>query len=166
MSKYSDESREFRYSLRDETEQSVKDLRINRENFHEVSKLEYEGVIKRFYYTFCDYANRPEICLDMLCLRFRPELHRSKPVPNRDMNWIEFIAKIDEIIPEDRPDEFYFMNSFGWVYEGKLPEIMRVLEDASNLLEDFYILPKKARFAWVLCYCGDGDCMVLYTKEN
>ena len=166
MAKYSDESRKIRYELRDETEQSIKDLNINRDNFHEVSKLEYEDVIRRFYYTFCDYENHPEIHLNYLWLHFRAELHNSKSIWNRNMSWAEFISKIDEMIPQNRPGEFYFMNSFGWVYEGKLSEIIQVLEDASGLLEDFYILPKKSQFAWVLCYCDDGDCMTLYSKEN
>lgn len=171
MSKYSNETRKARYELRNETEQSIKSLGIDRANFHEVGKLEYKQVIKRFYYTFFDYKNRPNVPyeqLDYLWLNFREDLQHSKSIPygfgNND--WTGFIARIDEIIPaENRPAEFYMINDCGWVYEGKLPEIIRVLENCSVLLEDFYILPKQERFDWTLCYCGDGDCMVLYTRN-
>ena len=167
MYKYSDNDRQYRYELRNETEQSVKDLNIDRANFHEVGKLDYEKVIKRFYYTFIDYEHYPEVHLSYLWLHFREGLKHSDYVQNgfHTKDWVEFIGKIDEMIPkENRPAEFYYMNDSGWVYEGKLPEIMRVLEDASNLIEDFYILPKRERFDWVLCYCGDGDSMSLYSR--
>ena len=167
MSKYSDNDRRYRYELRNETEQSVKDLNIDRANFHEVGKLDYEKIIKQFYYTFIDHEHYPEIHLSYLWLHFRGELKHSDHVQNgyHIKDWIEFIRKIDDIIPkENRPAEFYYMNDSGWVYEGKLPEIMRVLEDVSNLVEDFYILPKREKFDWVLCYCGDGDSMSLYSR--
>ena len=167
MSKYSDNDKRYRYELRNETEQSIKDLNIDRANFHEVGKLDYEKIIKRFYYTFIDYEHYPEIHLSYLWLHFRDGLTHSGYVQNgiHTKDWIEFIRRIDEIIPqENRPAEFYYMNDSGWVYEGKLPEIIRVLEDVSNLVEDFYILPKREKFDWVLCYCGDGDSMSLYSR--
>lgn len=167
MAKYSDNERRYRYDLRNEAEQSIKDLNIDRANFHEVGKLDYERIIKRFYYTFIDYEHYPQIHLSYLWLHFREDLTYSGHLQNGFgvNNWVEFIGKIDEIIPrENRPAEFYYINDSGWVYEGKLPEIMRVLEDCSNLVEDFYILPKREKFDWVLCYCGDGDSMGIYTR--
>lgn len=167
MAKYSDNERRYRYDLRNEAEQSIKDLHIDRANFHEVGKLDYERIIKQFYYTFIDYEHYPEIHLNYLWLHFREDLTYSGHLQNGfgAKDWVEFIGKIDEIIPQDnRPAEFYYINDCGWVYEGKLPEIMRVLEDCSNLVEDFYILPKRERFDWVLCYCGDGDSIGIYTR--
>lgn len=167
MAKYSDNERRYRYDLRNEAEQSIKDLNIDRANFHEVGKLDYEKIIKQFYYTFIDYEHYPKIHLSYLWLHFREDLTYSEHLQNGfgANNWVEFIGKIDEIIPrENRPAEFYYINDSGWVYEGKLPEIMRVLEDCSNMVEDFYILPKREKFDWVLCYCGDGDSMGIYTR--
>lgn len=167
MSKYSDNDRRYRYELRNEAEQSIKDLNIDRANFHEVGKPDYERIIKQFYYTFIDYEHYPGIHLSYLWLHFREDLTYSGHLQNGigTNDWVEFVGKIDEIIPrENRPAEFYYINDSGWVYEGKLPEIMRVLEDCSNMVEDFYILPKREKFDWVLCYCGDGDSMGIYTR--
>lgn len=168
MAKYSDNERRYRYELRNEAEQSIKDLNIDRANFHEVGKLDYERMIKRFYYTFIDYEHYPQIHLSYLRLHFRKDLTYSKLsqngiVPN---DRTEFIGKIDEIIPkENRPAEYYYINDSGRVYEGKLPGIMCVLEDCSNMVEDFYILPKRGKFDRVLCCCGDGDSMGLYSRN-
>lgn len=170
MAKYSDSSKDFRYTVRDETEQSIKDLGIDRANFHEVGKLDYERVIKQFYYTFIDYKNHPDIHLHYVWLHFRKGLeHKFCAQHGYHVNdWCKFIHMIDsEIIPkENRPAEYYLINDCAWVYEGKLPEILRVLEDA-GMLEDFYILPKREKFDWVVCYCGDGDSLVIWkVREN
>lgn len=74
MSKYSDEERRFRYEVRNEAEQSVKDLNIDRATFHEAPKNEWERVIKRFYYTFIDYEKHPKIHMHYLWLHFRENL--------------------------------------------------------------------------------------------
>ncbi len=167
MSKYSDEERRFRYEVRNEAEQSVKDLNIDRATFHEAPKNEWERVIKRFYYTFIDYEKQPKIHLHYLWLHFRENLIYTGHIQNgvHAANWVEFVGKIDELIPQDnRPSEYYYINDCGWVYEGKLPEIIRVLGDCSGMVEDFYILPKRPRFDWVVCYCGDGDGMGIYLR--
>ena len=74
MVKYSDIEKDFRYMVRDETEQSIKDFKIDRANFREVGKLDYERIIKQFYYTFIDYKNYPDIHLHYVWLRFREDL--------------------------------------------------------------------------------------------
>lgn len=106
MAKYSYNERRYRYELRNEAEQSIKDLNIDRANFHEVGKLDYERIIKRFYYTFIDYEHYPQIHLSYLWLHFRKDLTYSKLSQNGIVSndWTEFIGKIDEIIPkENRP---------------------------------------------------------------
>lgn len=168
MAKYSDESRIVRYMVRNEAEQSVKDLNIDRANFHEAPKNEWERIIKRFYYTFIDYEHYPKIHLEFLWLHFREDLHYTGHIQNGidTADWTEFVGKIDEIIPkENRPAEYYYINDYGWVYEGKLPEIIHVLEDCTSLIEDFYILPKRERFDWAVCYCEDGDSMGIYLRN-
>lgn len=167
MYKYSDEERRFRYEVRNEAEQSVKDLNIDRASFHEAPKIEWERVIKRFYYTFIDYQKYPKIRLNYLWLHFRSELTYTGHIQNgiHTASWTEFVGKLDELIPKsDRPAEYYYINDCGWVYEGKLPEIIKILGDCSSMVEDFYILPKREKFDWVVCYCGDGDSMGIYLK--
>ncbi len=168
MAGYSSEEHGFRYEVRNEAEQSIKDLHIDRASFHESPKNEWERVIKRFYYTFIDYENHPKIHLEYLWLHFREALRYTKHIQNGvdTPDWTEFVGKIDELIPkENRPAEYYYINDQGWVYEGKLPEIIAVLGDCSGRVEDFYILPKRERFDWVVCYCGDGDSMGIYLRE-
>ncbi len=167
MSKFSDAERSFRYEVRIEAEQSIKDLNIDRANFREAPKNEWESVIRRFYYTFIDYKTSPNIHLSYLWLKFRPELAYTGHIQNGfDIaDWTKFVGKIDELIPkENRPAKYYYINDCGWVYEGKLPEIIQILSDCSSMAEDFYILPKRAEFDWVVCYCGDGDSMGIYLK--
>lgn len=167
MPKYSDEGRSFRYEVRNEAEQSIKDLKIDRASFHEAPKNEWESVIKRFYYTFIDYEKYPKIHLNYLWLHFREDLTYTGHIQygTHTFGWMEFAGMIDGLIPKkNRPAEYYYINNSGWVYEGKLPEIIQVLGDCSGMVEDFYILPKRPRFDWVVCYCGDGDCMGIYLK--
>ena len=167
MSKYSDTEQRSRYMVRTEAEQSIKDLNIDRANFREVSKTEWERIIKQFYYTFIDHEHNPKIQLGYVWLKFREGLHYAGRIQyGFDItDWEEFVGKIDELIPKkNRPAEYYYINDSGWVYEGKLSEIIRVLGDCSGLVEDFYILPKRERFDWVVCYCGDGDCMSIIKR--
>ena len=167
MALYGDRARNFRYEVRNEAEQSVKELNIDRANFHEAPKNEWESVIKRFYYTFIDREYSSKITLNCLWLRFRSDLCYTGHIQNgiHTADWTEFVGRIDGLIPkEDRPREYYYINDLGWVYEGKLPEIIQVLGDCSNMIEDFYILPKRERFDWVVCYCGDGDSMGIYLR--
>ena len=159
----------LRAMVRDEAEQSIKDLHIDRRNFREVPKTEWERVIKRFYYTFIDYENYPKIHLNYLWLHFRDDLRYTGHLQNgvHTSDWTEFVEKINELIPkENRPSEYYYLNDAGWVYEGKLPEIIQILGDCSGMVEDFYILPKRERFDWVVCYCGDGDGMGIYLRDQ
>lgn len=163
MKKYSDESRKVRYEARNEIEQIIKDGNIDRKNFKETAKNEYEKVIRKFYFTFCDHQNHPGIHLNYVWLGLRKELMSDKPV--RCGNWEEYIDGIDKLIPENpKCGEYYLMTNYGWVYTGKLKEIKKVLKEATAAcFDDFYILPKKHEFDWVICHCDDGDCMVKYT---
>lgn len=164
--------RSLRYDVRDETEQSIKDLNIDRANFREVPKNEWESVVKRFYYTFIDYERFPLKSFDSLgylWLKFREGLHYTGHIQNgvNTKVWKEFVGKIDVLIPkENRPREYYYINDCGWVYEGRLHEIIQVIGDCTARIEDFYILPKRERFDWVVCYCGDGDSMGIYLREQ
>ncbi|GEM_PF-5056252 len=82
MLKFSDAERSFRYEVRIETEQSIKNLNIDRANFREAPKNEWKSVIRRFYYMFIDYKTSPNIHLSYLWLRFRPELTYTGHIQN------------------------------------------------------------------------------------
>lgn len=63
-----------RYWSRDEIEQIVKNRHIDRTRFYEYSKTDYERVIKKFYYSFCEYEKDTDIILDYCWIRFRENL--------------------------------------------------------------------------------------------
>lgn len=151
----------LRYEMRNEIEQIIKDENIDRNYFKEASKFEYEKIIRRFYYTFCDYKKCPDINLNYCWLNIRNDIKKSSLLCCGD--WDESILNIDKLIPETS-DFYYFILDYGWVYEGRLKEIKNVIINTSGRLEDFFILPKKNKFNWAVCYCEDGDCIITYHK--
>ncbi|MBQ3566338.1 MAG: hypothetical protein IJA12_04085 [Oscillospiraceae bacterium] len=155
------ESKKCCYAMRDEIEQIIKDENIDRKYFYEVSKLKYEQIIRKFYFTFCDYKKYPIIDLSYLWLRFRKELEFSEKIYfYKDFK--EFIEKISVLVPDNDDDRFYYLIlDYGWVYEGKLKEIQNVLYCTSVLLEDFYIVSKK--FDWFIGHSDDGQSLCLVT---
>lgn len=167
MQKYSNENKEIRYAARDEIEQIIKAENIDREHFKEAAKDEYDKIIRKFYYTFCDYKNYPKIHLNYVWLNFRKTVTFREPV--RCDDWEKYIDNIDILIPNGLESEEYFLiTDYGWVYEGRLAEIKKVLkETTAGCFDDFYILPKRSQFDWVICHCDDGDCMVnILAKGN
>ena len=146
--------------IRDEIEQIVKARKIDREKFHEVSKLRYESIINKFYYSFCDYEKFPVQDLNYLYLRFHKRLHWQNMI--YCSNWESYINQIDIMIPaKESKNVFYFLLNYGWVYEGHLTEIKCILNEINGLMEDFYIISKD--FEWTVAHSDDGDCMWLIT---
>lgn len=45
----------MRFWIRDEIEEIIKEENIDRKKFHEFSKLRYQDIINKFYYSFCDH---------------------------------------------------------------------------------------------------------------
>ncbi len=153
----------LRDEIRQEIETIIKQENIDRNNFKETSKFEYQKVIHKFYYTFYDYKKcyrnpKPDSDIDLsyFWLHFREELKHSKSIICGD--WDKIIESIDTLIPQTC-DFYYLILDYGWVYEGKLKKIKKVLANTDFRLQDFYILPKRNKFNWVVCYCEDGDCL-------
>ena len=151
-----------RYWIRDEIEEIIKEENVDRSSFHEVSKYEYEKIIHKFYYSFCDYENYPSIRLDCMRVHFHKRLKISETV--RCGDWSEYIKAIEKMIPDNqRAEEFYLILSDGWVYEGSASGIISVLSEVDGLLDDFYVVSK--RFDWFIVHSDDGESMVRFFDE-
>lgn len=149
---------EIRYQMRNEIEDIIKKCHIDRSKFHEVAKNYYDKVLCKLYYTFCDYIKYPSIQITYMWTRFRNDL-KSTNIIRADRNtWEEYICKMDNLIPEkDFITTYYFIVDGGWVYEGELDEIKKVLLEYPVTMDDFYFFPKDYR--WLIYHCEDGDCM-------
>lgn len=76
--------------------------------------------------------------------------------------WTDFLQKLQSLISQTTDVKFYMILSEGLVYEGYVDEIFCILKETDGLLEDFYIVSIK--FDWVIAYCTDGECAVMYWK--
>lgn len=154
----------IRYEMRNEIETIIKKLSINRTNFHEVGKNQYEKVIRTLYYSYCNYQKYPTIQLAYLWTRFRDSLHRTKLIPTDWNNWNNYINQIDTLIPNNNFTGFYYLLvDGGWLYEGKLTELKQVLYEYPIWMDDFYIFPKD--YKWMIHHCDDGACLYKIWKD-
>lgn len=155
------ENEKVRYEKRNEIEENIKKYNVDRSKFHEVAKNYYDKVIRKLYYTFCDYIKYPFIDftgITYLWTRFRNDLKSTDIIRADQNNWREYIHKIDSLIlPKDRMASYYLVLDGGWVYEGELDEIKKVLLEYPITMEDFYLFPKD--YGWLIVHCEDGDCM-------
>lgn len=151
-----------KYWIRDEIEEIIKEESIDRNRFDEFSKVDYKSIINGFYYAFADYEKYPNVELSYCWLHFRKELKTSEIVNEMNYKWADFLRKVCSMIPQTTDEKFYMLVSQGWVYEGYIDEIIRVLNETDGLLEDFYIVSRK--FDWTIAYCTDGGCAVMYYK--
>lgn len=148
----------IRYEMRNEIEHIIKEHNINRKNFHETAKSNYEKVIRNLYYNFCDYQKYPKIQIAYMWTRFRNSLNSTEIITTNWNDWETYINKIDNLIPEKNPTlSYYLIVDGGWVYEGILYEIKKVLLEYPFSMEDFYLFPKN--FRWLITHCDDGACM-------
>ncbi len=148
-----------RFYIRDEFEEIIKEENIDRRQFHEASKFEYENIIRKFYYAFADHQTYPKIGLDKMHSQFRKELKKSEIVRWKT-NWVEYIEMLRHLIPDkETASELYLILSEGWVYEGFASEIISVLSETDAGLSDFFIVSKK--FEWTVAHSDDGECMYL-----
>lgn len=153
-------SNKIRYEMRNALENIVKEKQIDRTKFHEVAKNLYEKVIRKVYYTFCDYQKYPAVQVDTyMWTRFRKDLNSTDPIQADWNDWEGYIGKLDTLIPEkNNPMTLYYLVvDGGWVYEGTLTEIKKVLLEYPRSMEDFYLFPKD--YSWLITHCEDGGCM-------
>lgn len=151
-----------RYLSRDEIENIVKEKHIDRSRFYEYSKYDYEKVIRRFYYSFCDYEKHPQISLTYAWLKFRKNLIASSPV-SASGGWNNMLKAIKDQMEYDWNKQLYLILNDGWVYKGYIDEIIIVLGEITGNIADFYIV--SLQFDSMAAYCDDGDCIVFYKDK-
>lgn len=148
--------------IRDEIEEIIKEEQIDRSRFHEASKFTYEGILRKFYYSFFQYEENQEYAVSDFSysygwLKLHKRLQETDTI-RWYTDWTEYIQSVTLLIPEaQKQDAFFLILGEGWVYEGYIHEIMAVLLETDNLLKDFYIVSKK--FDWMIVHCDDGECM-------
>ena len=153
------ESEKIRYEMRNEIENIIKQFNIDRAKYHEAGKNHYDKVIRKLYYTFCDYTKYPSMeQLTYMWTRFRNDLKRTDMIRADQDDWSEYIHKIDNLIPEKNLIALYYLIvDGGWVYEGELNEIKKVLLAYPITMDDFYLFTKD--YSWLISHCEDGECM-------
>ncbi|MDE7323520.1 MAG: hypothetical protein K2N73_12540 [Lachnospiraceae bacterium] len=153
-------SKPLRYELRDEIEDIIKEVNIDRTEFHETAKNMYEKVQRNVYYAFCDYKKYPAVQVDTyMWTRFRKDLKSTDLIITRWDDWDDYIGKLDTLIPgKKNPMAFYYLVvDGGWVYEGTLTAIKKVLLEYPCSMADFYLFPKD--YSWLITHCEDGASM-------
>lgn len=157
-------NKSVRYWSRDEIEEIVKDKNIDRTRFHEYSKFEYEKVINKFYYSFCDYSNCNKITnFSYVWLKFRQNLIKTATV-SESVGWSNMLNTITKELEYNWDKKLYLILSDRWVYEGYIDEIITVLCEVTGNVEDFYIV--SLEFDSMVAYCDDGGCLVFYRNKE
>ena len=148
-----------RYRSRIEIEQIIKERCVDRKRFYEYSKNKYQKVINKFYYSFANHAEYPNVHLNYLWLHFRKNLKKVFFQYDND----DLLDNIKQYFIHREIQKLFLILSDGWVYEGYTDEVITVLSETDSLIEDFYIVtPKFDSFA---VYCSDGDCAKIYEKN-
>ena len=154
------EQQKIRYEYRNEIENIIKKYN-NRKAFHEVDKFYYKKVQHNIYYTFCNYQKYPTIQFAYMWTRLRDNLKTSKLITTDWSDWSDwntYIDKINLFIPDKNPStQYYLITDGGWVYEGTITEIKKVLYKMPAFMQDFYLSPKD--YSWLIIHCEDGACM-------
>lgn len=172
------EQNKIRYEMRNKIENIIKFKNIDRNKFHEVSKLDWQGIIKKLYYSFCDYQTARDSYMwkeplqkdwhapydrhnvygwrPYMWTSFRKDLIIADRVYEGE--WDEYIEKLFSIVPAWNDKTFYFLiTDGGWVYEGTLPMIVNILFDYPIGMMEFYLFPKD--YSWVITHSEDAECM-------
>lgn len=90
--------------------------------------------------------------------RFRKELNRTDSIRTNWRDWKNYISSIDDLVPERNLMAYYYLIvDDGWIYEGRLDEIKKVLFEYPMSMDDFYLFPKD--YSWLINHCDDGACM-------
>ena len=153
--------------LRDEIEETVKMLGIDRARFSEYSKQRYEDILKKFYQTFFDLPRR------QLAYSFYPWTNIRKQWVRTDCagylqhdgDWLSYLEKVRRLVPAADDRKLLLITSDDFVYEGFPQEIFAVLgEVTTGLLRDFYLVSPK--FDWLIVYSDDADCASMHERKQ
>ena len=152
------------YIIRDEIEEIIKEIKIDRSRFHEFSKFRYQEIIQKFYYAFSDRKNytpsQIPLCYKHMHIRQELESYGIDCFFRTD-NWVEYMETIKKEIP-DKHQKLFLILDDGWVYEGYTDELFAVLEETSWALTDFYIVSSK--FDWFIAVSEIEDNATMYKR--
>ena len=154
----------FRSLLRDDIEEIIKEKCIDRNNFHEFSKINYVEILKKFYFSFSDIKNFPVNFepLEIHRMHFRSDLTKECiDCYFRTYDWCEYMNTIKSAIPDDEKKLFLILSD-RWVYEGESNEMFSVLNEMERIITDFYIVSSK--FNWFIAVSYITDNAVMYNR--
>jgi hypothetical protein len=150
--------------IRDEIEQIVKEHKINRGRFFEVSKQSYKLIIEKIELTFVDKSKSWNEDIHWVNMgKYNPNL---KCVSSTMSDWSIWLVELLDIIPSDSLMYILFEDTKNfepkyWLYESYIKELILILNEI-NGLDDFYIVSKK--YNWLISlnhhdaisYVGNG----------
>lgn len=150
---------------RDEIEKIIKEENIDRNRFAEFSKFQYDSIIKKFYYAFSDYSHfaSTQVTLTHKRLHIRNSIECSFIAGIYSAgNWTEYLKAIKAAVPLNPDEKLFLILSEGWVYEGYIDEIFKVLNKTDVWNEDFFIISKK--YDWFIVHDWIDWCAFMYQK--
>ena len=137
--------------FREEIEKIIKEEHIERNRFHEFSKLKYDEVIQKFYYSFCDYKQffTTTVTLSYRRLHFRSTLDHYAVAGLWSVNWDweEYLSAIKSSMPSNDGQKLFLLLEEGWVYEGYADEMFRILKKIDYHM-NFFIISNQ--FDWFI----------------
>lgn len=154
--------------LRDDIEKIIKEEKIDRSRFQEFSKIKFHGIIKKFYYAFSDYEHFSSATVTLT----RKRLHIRCDIESNviagmyvagSWNWAEYLKAIKSACVLNANQKLFLILSEGWVYEGYVDEIFKVLNKIDSHIE-FFILSKK--FDWFIVHDYIDECAFMYYKKE
>lgn len=152
--------------LRDDIEKIMKEENIDRSRFQEFSKFKFHEIIKKFYYAFSDYERFSSSAVTFT----RKRLHIRCDIDCNviagiyaagSWDWAEYLKKIKSAPTLNTDQKLFLILSEGWVYEGYVDEIFKVLNKLDSPI-DFFILSKK--FDWFIVHDFIDECAFMYHK--
>lgn len=150
----------LRFLVRDDIEEIIKDKDIDRKHFHEFSKVDFEKIIRKFYFTFSDIKNySTSVTLFHNSMHYRSDL-KYECIDSffRTNDWCEYMKTIKNAVPNNSPKLFLILCE-GWVYEGEIDEMFTILDEVTYI-EDFYIVSPK--FDWFIAVSDMEDNAFIY----
>ena len=158
-----------RFLIRDEIEKIVRSKNISENSFAEYSKTGYQEVITRFRYAFTDNSEgrNPGSRGNMSDISFswnhiRKGLSNPLNISLMKNSWAEMLDRVRDVMRGPADDRLFLIMEEGWVYFGKIDEIMTVLKEAEGLITASYLF--STVFDRLAVYADDADCMSFYRK--
>ncbi len=143
------------FSARNDIERSIKELRINREEFFEVPKLKWQEILLNI----TDYFICKKHCTNDLHWAWEKLKEPCIGLRLKNNGVYKYIA---DIVKEEY---VWFIVDDGngkmWIYEGKPQIISEIIADA-HFIDEYYIVSKK--YEWLLC--EDHHCIIYGSGEK